>query len=334
MEAVASNQPLLLEIDRLTVDFGTGRRARPAVRGVSLRVYERQTVGIVGESGSGKSATALAILRLLPSPPAVITGRAIFKGDDLLKATSDRLRHVRGGEIGVVFQDPMSSLNPALTVGFQIAEALRVHTGMSRHASAARAIELLELVGIPDARTRSQNYPHQFSGGMRQRAMIAMALSCRPVLLIADEPTTALDVTIQAQILELLRRLRDEFGMALLLITHDFGVVAGMVDTIHVMYAGQVVETGPVKDVFRHPGHPYTDGLLHSLPQLGVDKHSLLPAIEGNPTDASHALPGCPFRPRCPIAVDRCAIDNPPLMRFGATQLVACWVRGDAVDTG
>ena len=327
-----SDRPLLLEVDCLSVDFRSSEGSRPAVRCVSLQVHERQTVGIVGESGSGKSATALAVLRLLPSPPALITGRAVFKGEDLFTARADRLRHVRGGEIGVVFQDPMSSLNPALTVGFQITEAVRTHMRIGTRASGERAVELLDLVGIPDARRRSNNYPHQFSGGMRQRVMIAMALSCQPSLLIADEPTTALDVTIQAQILELLRRLQHELGMALLLITHDFGVVAGMVDTIHVMYAGQVVETGPVEDVFRHPRHPYTEGLLRSLPTLGVDKHTALPAIAGNPTDASHAPAGCPFQPRCPVAIERCVTDNPPLMSWQRRQEVACWVRADKND--
>lgn len=302
------------------------------MRGVSLQVHEGETVGIVGESGSGKSVTALSVLRLLAAPPAHVSGLVRFKGEDLLHANRQRLRQVRGGEIGFIFQDPMSSLNPTLRVGRQIGEAVETHLGLSRRAGAKRAIELLELVGIPDAARRSLGYPHQFSGGMRQRVMIAMALSCRPQLVIADEPTTALDVTIQAQILELLRRLQEEMGMALLLITHDFGVVAGMVDSINVMYAGQVVERGPVSDVFQAPGHPYTEGLLNSMPELGVDKHTSLRAIPGSPIDSSQAPDGCPFRPRCRYAVPRCAAENPPLMRFGVNQRIACWVRADGTQ--
>lgn len=322
----------LLEIQNLSVAFRTKARVIPVVRGVSLDIRERETVGLVGESGSGKSVTALSILRLLP--PAAVSSAEMMRFDAVDLGLADRrlLRRIRGAEIGIVFQDPMTSLNPVLTVGHQISETLRVHLGMDKGTAAARAVELLEMVEIPGARKRFSEYPHQFSGGMRQRAMIAMALSCGPKLLIADEATTALDVTIQAQILDLLRRLQRDLGMAMLLITHDFGVVAGIADTINVMYAGRIVETGPVDLVFSDPRHPYTRGLLKSLPELGVSKSSRLWSIDGIPPDSGDLVSGCPFRPRCLDAVARCGETEPPLLEVAPVQLAACWVAAGQIE--
>jgi oligopeptide/dipeptide ABC transporter ATP-binding protein len=315
----------LLAVEDLRVEF-VGRRPVHAVRGLSYAIAPGEALGLVGESGSGKSVSALSLLRLLPAKAAMITaGRVLFQGRDLISLGSRELEDVRGDRVAMVFQDPLVYLNPVLTVGEQIAESLERHRGMSRRAGMDRAEELLVLVGIPSPRQRLRDYPHQFSGGMRQRAMIAMALACDPVLLIADEPTTALDVTIQAQILDLLRSLRDEKHMALLLITHDLGVVAGITDRVSVMYAGRIVETGPTGSLLAMPRHPYTAGLLRSLPRVDRPRQAALTPIEGSPPDLSSTLVGCPFRPRCARAIDRCATEDPPLATIGDGRELACW---------
>lgn len=323
---------VLMEVKDLVTRFYTQEGTVYAVNGVSYTLNEGETLGIVGESGSGKSVHALSIMGLIPSPPGKVErGSVMFQGRDLLKLPKDEMRLVRGAEIAMVFQDPMTSLNPVLTVGTQITEALKLHLGMGNTQADNRAAELLDLVGIPDARKRLKNYPHQFSGGMRQRVMIAMALSCNPKLLIADEPTTALDVTIQAQIVELVKQLRDEFGMAIIWITHDLGVVAGVADTIQVMYGGRIMERGSVKEVFGDTRHPYTLGLLKSLPRLDRRKGSeRLLQIEGSPPDMRREPVGCPFYPRCPYHIDRC-LEQPPLdsvadNKSGREHTMACWV--------
>ena len=324
-------QPVMMEVKDLVTRFYTQEGIVYAVNGVSYKLYEGETLGVVGESGSGKSVHVLSIMGLIPSPPGKIErGEVFFRGRDLLKLTAEEMRAVRGAEIAMVFQDPMTSLNPVLTIGTQITEALKLHLGMSDKEANERAASLLTMVGIPDAAKRLNNYPHQFSGGMRQRAMIAMALSCNPKLLIADEPTTALDVTIQAQILDLVRRLRDEIGMAMIWITHDLGIVAGLADTVQVMYGGRIVERGPSKDVFKDTRHPYTLGLLKSLPRH--DKRSSgekLTQIEGSPPDMRIEPKGCPFAARCAYRIDRCTEEMPPLeVADGSTadHLKACWV--------
>jgi oligopeptide/dipeptide ABC transporter ATP-binding protein len=305
----------LLAVRDLHVEFiGRGRVVR-AVRGLSYEIGAGETIGLVGESGSGKSVSALSLLGLLPKRAGrIASGSALFEGQEILHLPDEKLRRIRGARIAMIFQDPLSSLNPVLTIGRQITEAVETHRGVSHKAARKRAIELLELVGIPGAPTRLDNYPHQFSGGMRQRAMIAMALSCEPSLLIADEPTTALDVTIQAQILELLRRLRTELQMAVLLITHDLGVVAGFADRLAVMYAGRLVELGPTETILADPAHPYTVGLLRSLPRLDRPRQEALTPIEGSPPDLASDLRGCPFAPRCAWRIDICWTVDPPLV--------------------
>jgi peptide/nickel transport system ATP-binding protein/oligopeptide transport system ATP-binding protein len=304
---------VLLDVQDLTVRFHTQEGIVYAVNGVTYQLHEGETLGIVGESGSGKSVHALAMMGLVPRPPGRIeAGKVLFEGRDLLQLTDDQMRLVRGKEVAMIFQDPMTSLNPVLTVGTQITEALRLHLGMNRDQSRKRAVELLDLVGIPDARKRLDNYPHQFSGGMRQRVMIAMGLSCNPKLLLADEPTTALDVTIQAQIIELVKQLRDEFNMAIIWITHDLGVVAGMADTVQVMYAGRIVERGPTKEVFNDTRNAYTLGLLRSLPRLDRQGERLV-QIEGAPPDMRIPPKGDPFAIRNPYATERCFEEIPPL---------------------
>ena len=329
--AVDGRAPLLT-VDNLHVEFAGRHRTVRAVRGLSYTIRPGETLGLVGESGSGKSVSALSLLGLLPKRVGKITqGSAVFDGRDLIGMPEEQLRRVRGSKIAMIFQDPLSSLNPVLTIGRQITEALETHKGMDRKASHKRAIELLELVGIPNAKGRVNDYPHQFSGGMRQRAMIAMALSCEPALLIADEPTTALDVTIQAQILSLLSRLRSELGMAVLIITHDLGVVAGFADRLAVMYAGRLVELGPTEDMLASPSHPYTIGLLRSLPRLDRPRQAALTPIEGSPPDLAADLVGCPFAPRCAWRLEDSWLENPPLEQArGSTgtgrriHLVAC----------
>lgn len=321
---------VLMEVKDLTTRFYTQEGIVYAVNNVSYVLSESETLGIVGESGSGKSVHALSIMGLIPSPPGKIeSGEVYFRGRDLLTISKEEMRMIRGAEIAMIFQDPMTSLNPVLTIGTQLTETLKLHLGLSDKAANKRAAELLTLVGIPDAERRLKNYPHQFSGGMRQRVMIAMALSCNPKLLIADEPTTALDVTIQAQIVDLVRRLRDEFGMAIIWITHDLGVVAGLADTIQVMYGGKIMERGPVEAVFSDTRHPYTLGLLKSLPRHDERVHDKLIPIEGSPPDMRKPPKGCPFAPRCRYKIDICEEEMPPLEAGAESHpdhLKACWV--------
>jgi len=317
----------LLEVNGLQTRFFTQDGVVKAVNGVSFYVEEGETLGIVGESGCGKSVSVLSVMRLIPQPPGkIVGGEVLFDGRDLLKVDDDEIRKVRGNKIAMVFQDPMTSLNPVLTIGRQVSEALELHMGMNHDQARKRSAELLAMVGIPQAEDRLDDYPHQFSGGMRQRAMIAMALACNPQLLIADEPTTALDVTIQAQIVELVKRLRDELGMAIIWITHDLGVVAGLADRMMVMYAGFVVEEAPVKEVYANPRHPYTLGLLGSLPRLDMIRASKLTSIEGLPPDLIDLPPGCPFEARCVYAVEKCKTERPELAPVGPRHRIACWV--------
>lgn len=323
-------EPILDVADLKTV-FGTRSGEVHAVNSVSFDLKPGELLGVVGESGSGKSVTMMSLIGLLPSPPAEVrSGSVMFEGRDVLKMTPDELREIRGSRIGFVFQDPMTSLNPVFTVGFQITEPLRQHMGLSKSEARTRAVELLELVGIPDARARLSNFPHQFSGGMRQRVMIAIALACDPKVLIADEPTTALDVTIQAQILELVRELRQKLGMAIIWITHDLGVIAGIADRVMVMYGGQIVEQAPVKELFRNPQHPYTRALLETLPQIIGARSKRLRTIEGQPP-ALHAHPtSCPFRARCVHAMDICAEENPAIKTLSGDHDVACFWDADS----
>ena len=302
----------VLDVKGLKTVFRTRGGEVHAVNTVSFHVAPGEVLGVVGESGSGKSVTMMSLIGLLPSPPAEVrAGEVLLNGRDILKVSRDELRDIRGGRIGFVFQDPMTSLNPVFTVGMQIMEPLRRHLGMSRAQAGTRAAELLDLVGIPDARERLASYPHQFSGGMRQRVMIAIALACNPDVLIADEPTTALDVTIQAQILELVKGLRQKLGMAIIWITHDLGVIAGIADRVMVMYGGQVVEQAPVKALFANPQHPYTRALLKTLPALTGAREKRLQVIEGQPPMMLANPVACPFRDRCAHAIDRCARENP-----------------------
>jgi len=316
----------LLQVKDLRTYFFTEEGVVHAVDGVSYEVEEGETLGLVGESGSGKSVSALSILRLIPNPPGkIVGGEVVFEGQDLLKLDDDEIRKIRGNRIAMVFQEPMTSLNPVLTIGRQITEALELHKGMDRRAATRRAIELLEMVGIPEAATRINDYPHQFSGGMRQRVMIAMALSCNPKLLLADEPTTALDVTIQAQILEIMARLSRELGTAVIIITHNLGVVARYAQRVNVMYAGRIVETATARDLYADPRHPYTLGLLRSVPRLDEARKRRLEAIEGLPPDLAHLPAGCAFYPRCRFRIDKCLTEKPPLMLVGEKHLSACW---------
>jgi oligopeptide transport system ATP-binding protein len=323
----------LLEVSGLKTQFFTQDGVVKAVDGVSFHVNEGETLGIVGESGCGKSVSVLSVMRLIPQPPGkIVDGEVMFDGADLLHVSDNEIRQVRGNKIAMIFQDPMTSLNPVLTIGRQIGEALELHMGMNKEESRKRSAQLLGMVGIPEAEDRLDDYPHQFSGGMRQRAMIAMALACNPQLLIADEPTTALDVTIQAQIVELVKRLRDEIGMAIIWITHDLGVVAGLADRMMVMYAGHAVEEAPVKEVYADPRHPYTLGLLGSLPRLDEIREDKLQSIEGLPPDLIDLPPGCPFEPRCVYAIEKCRMETPQLEPVGPRHRIACWV--DVTQTG
>lgn len=317
----------ILEVNNLTTRFYTEDGTVHAVNGVSFTLDEGETLGVVGESGCGKSVTMLSLLRLIPSPPGRITdGEVLFEGRDLLKMTDDEIRQVRGNRIAMIFQDPMTSLNPVLTINQQISEALQLHLGMDKETARRRTIELLTMVGIPSAADRVDNYPHQFSGGMRQRVMIAMALACNPQILIADEPTTALDVTIQAQIVDLVKRLQREIGMSVIWITHDLSLLAGIADRINVMYAGFMVEAANIKELYADPRHPYTLGLLGSIPRLDEKRPEELYSIEGLPPDLLQYPNHCPFAPRCAYVMDKCWEENPPLlattsMRHGS----ACW---------
>jgi oligopeptide transport system ATP-binding protein len=318
----------VLEVEGLKTVFHTMDGMVHAVNGVSFHLYAGELVGVVGESGSGKSVTMMSLMKLLPEPPAeIVAGTARLEGRDLLKLDPVDLRKVRGGEVGFVFQDPMTSLNPVFTVGFQLIEPLREHLGLSKAAAKARAVELLALVGIPSPADRLNDYPHQFSGGMRQRVMIAIALSCDPKVLIADEPTTALDVTIQAQIIELVKKLRQELGMGIVWITHDLGVVAGIADRVMVMYAGLVVEHARVADLYKSPLHPYTRALLETLPSIDSTRTERLLSIGGQPPHMSAAPTSCPFAARCAHVHDRCHAENPLLVEVADGHDVACWWR-------
>ncbi|WP_175411868.1 ABC transporter ATP-binding protein [Streptomyces sp. TRM64462] len=315
---------MLLEVRDLHVEFHTRDGVARAVNGVSYAVDEGETLAVLGESGSGKSVTAQAVMGILDTPPGRIThGEVLFQGRDLLTLKEDARRKVRGAEMAMIFQDALSSLNPVLTVGDQLGEMFTVHRGMSRKDARARAVELMDRVRIPAARERVGQYPHQFSGGMRQRIMIAMAMALEPALIIADEPTTALDVTVQAQVMELLAELQRELRMGLILITHDLGVVADVADRIAVMYAGRIVETAPVHDLYKAPAHPYTQGLLDSIPRLDQKGQDLY-AIKGLPPSLMAIPSGCPFHPRCPRARDVCRTDVPPLYEVSETRRSAC----------
>ena len=317
----------LLEVNDLETRFFTQDGVVKAVNGISYSLGEGETLAIVGESGCGKSVSVMSLLRLIPEPPGKVTGgEAVFLGRDLLQMDKESIRQVRGKEIAMIFQDPMTSLNPVLTISRQITETLELHMGMDKQQARNRAIELLEMVNIPDAADRMKDYPHQFSGGMRQRVMLAMALSCMPQILIADEPTTALDVTIQAQITELVKRLRDELGMAIIWITHDLGVVAGLAERVVVMYAGFIVEAALVKDLYATPAHPYTLGLLGSLPRIDMLRDERLTSIEGMPPDLIALPEGCPFAARCDFVIDRCLTENPSLLPVAPGHKAACWI--------
>jgi oligopeptide transport system ATP-binding protein len=324
--------PTILEVKNLQTHFKTYDGLVYAVNGISYELNEGETLGVVGESGCGKSVSVLSIMGLIPQPPGLIAGgQALYHGSDLLRKSEEELRHIRGKEIAMVFQDPMTSLNPVLTIGFQISEALQLHMAMNVDQAHHRTVELLEMVGIPQSDRAFDNYPHQFSGGMRQRAMIAMAIACMPQILIADEPTTALDVTIQAQIVELVKRLRDEIGMAIIWITHDLGIIAGLAQRVIVMYAGFIVEHASVDEVYDNPRHPYTISLLGALPRVDMSREERLTSIPGLPPNLIGLPKGCPFAPRCRFVVDQCRQENPPLSAVAPNHEIACWVN---VQTG
>jgi oligopeptide/dipeptide ABC transporter ATP-binding protein len=315
----------LLDLQHLRTHFFTRSGVVKAVEDVSLYLDEGETLGIVGESGCGKSVTSLSIMRLIDRPGKIVGGKILFQGEDLLDVDENELYAIRGGKIAMIFQDPMTSLNPVYTVGYQIAEAVKAHLNLDEKAAWNRAAEMLDRVRIPEARRRLKHYPHEFSGGMRQRVMIAIALSCNPQLLIADEPTTALDVTIQAQVLDLMKGLAQEFRSATLLVTHDLGVVAGSCDRVNVMYAGRVVETAPTRTLFAKPAHPYTQALLAAVPRPDSEPGSRLAAIGGQPPNLIHLPPGCPFAPRCRKVQERCRRELPPLELKGESQQAACF---------
>ena len=318
----------LLQVRDLKTYFYTKGGVVKAVDGGSFYIEPGEILGLVGESGCGKSVTALSILRLIPTPPGkIVSGEVIFEGEDLTKMDEDGIRRIRGHKIAMIFQEPMTSLNPALTIGRQVTEALELHLKMGRRSATQRAIELLSMVGIPEAHTLINDHPHQFSGGMRQRVMIAMALSCNPKLLLADEPTTALDVTIQAQILEIMTGLARELGTAVIIITHNLGVVARYAGRVNVMYAGRIVESAGARDLYYKPLHPYTLALLKCVPRLDQARkgRGRLAPIEGMPPDLAHLPRGCSFRPRCPFAMERCAEESPPLLAVGDQHSSACW---------
>jgi oligopeptide/dipeptide ABC transporter ATP-binding protein len=316
----------LLDVQSLQTHFSTRGGVVRAVDGVSWDVREGETVALVGESGCGKSVSALSVMRLVSAPAGrIVGGRMLFKGRDLLSLSEEEMRRIRGREIAMIFQEPMTSLNPVLTVGRQLTEGLEIHLGMESAAARKRAGELLSMVGISDPERRLPQYPHQFSGGMRQRMMIAMALACNPSLILADEPTTALDVTIQAQILELLKDLSRRLGVAMLIITHNLGVVARYADRVNVMYAGRIVERGTAREIYANPRHPYTLGLLKSVPRLDVPRRQRLDPIDGQPPDLTRLPPGCAFGPRCAFHVERCVAEIPPLRAIDGAHVSACW---------
>lgn len=326
MDALRGDSAPLLDVRHLVTHFVTDEGPVRVVNDVSFQINAGETLGLVGESGCGKSVTALSIMRLVPTPPGEIeSGEIYFQGQDLLRISGEEMRNIRGAQIGMIFQEPMTSLNPVLSIERQLAEPLRLHLGMTRSAAKSRACELLELVGIPDPEDRLTDYPHRLSGGQRQRIMIAMALSCNPKLLIADEPTTALDVTIQAQILELMMTLSKEFGTALMIITHNLGVVARFADRVNVMYSGRIREMGPADDIFDSPSHPYTVGLLNAIPRFDQGDRSRLQMIEGEIPDPAHRPSGCSFNPRCVWAIDKCSVSEPSLVPLGHDHASACW---------
>ena len=317
----------VLEVKNLKVQFNILEGIVHAVNGVNFTVEEGKTLGIVGESGCGKSVTVLSLMRLIPEPPGrIVDGEVIFKGENLFKINKSSIQNIRGAEIAMVFQDPMTSLNPVLTIGYQISEALMVHKRISKQEAIQRTWKLLEMVGIPLVKERFHDYPHQFSGGMRQRVMIAMALSCDPSILIADEPTTALDVTIQAQIVELIKKIQSQLGMSIIWITHDLGIVAEIADKVIVMYAGYIVEEADVFTIYENPVHPYTLALLKSLPRVDSKRYERLAIIHGSPPDCLHLPQGCPFVLRCGFAVKRCSEENPQLKNIESEHKAACWI--------
>jgi len=326
MKHSTMNDAPLLDVRNLRTHFKTEEGLVKAVDGVTFALRPGQTLGVVGESGSGKSVTSLSLLRLLPTSSVQAGGEVLYRGRDVLKMTDAELRSLRGNKISMIFQDPMTSLNPFLRISTQLTETIRLHQKLDKKAARARAVEMLQLVGIPDSERRVDHYPHQFSGGMRQRVMIAMALSCNPEVLIADEPTTALDVTIQAQILELIQDLSKRLGTATILITHDLGVVAGMCDLICVMYAGRVVERGTADELFGDPRHPYTRGLIQSVPRLDRKNAGRLYSIPGQPPHVVNLPDACPFHPRCASAMDICRRQYPPVKSWGEHREVACWL--------
>lgn len=318
----------LLDVQELAISFDTYGGEVKAVKNISFQVFPGEAVGIVGESGCGKSVTAHSIMRLIPTPPGRYTnGKIFFEGADLLQKSEAMMGKIRGNDISMIFQDPMTSLNPVLTIGLQITESLQLHQHMNKEQAYIRAREMLHLVGIPSPEQRLKEYPHQFSGGMRQRALIAMALACNPKLLIADEPTTALDVTIQSQILDLMKGLQNKLNTAIILISHDLGVIAGLCSRVMVMYAGNIIETGPAVDIFHHPQHPYTWGLLQSVPRMDVRKKHRLAAIDGQPPDLLHPPQGCYFHPRCPYAMRVCAEHYPLTTEVNQKHSVKCWLQ-------
>lgn len=324
----------LVDVRNLRTHFYTEDGVVPAVDGVSLYIKRGETLGVVGESGCGKSVTSLSIMRLIPNPPGkIVEGEILFEGQDLLKLPESEMRKIRGNDISMIFQEPMTSLNPVYTIGDQISEAIQLHQGLNYKEATDKAVEMLRLVGIPLPERRVNEYPHQLSGGMRQRVMIAMALSCNPKLLVADEPTTALDVTIQAQILELMKKLKKELGMAIMLITHDLGVVAEMAERVVVMYGGKVVEEGDVVSIFKSPLHPYTEGLLRSIPRMDSDTDKLH-VIEGVVPNPLHLPEGCRFNPRCPYVIDKCKESQPPLEQIAPGRFVACFLASDRLAKG
>lgn len=324
----------LVDVRNLRTHFYTEDGVVPAVDGVNLYIKRGETLGVVGESGCGKSVTSLSIMRLIPNPPGkIVEGEIIFEGQDLVKLPESEMRKIRGNDISMIFQEPMTSLNPVYTIGDQISEAIQLHQGLNYKEATDKAVEMLRLVGIPLPERRVKEYPHQLSGGMRQRVMIAMALSCNPKLLVADEPTTALDVTIQAQILELMKKLKKELGMAIMLITHDLGVVAEMAERVVVMYGGKVVEEGDVVSIFKSPLHPYTEGLLKSIPRMDEDTDKLH-VIEGVVPNPLHLPAGCRFNPRCPYVIDKCKESQPPLEQIAPGRFVACYLAADRLAKG
>ena len=316
----------LLEVKDLQTHFFTMDGVVRAVDGVSYDLEEGETLGLVGESGCGKSVSALSLMRLIPDPPGkIVNGEVVLDGEDILKINMDDMRNIRGAKMSMVFQEPMTSLNPVLTIERQLTETLQLHKGMGKVEARREGVDLLSRVGIPDPEQRIKQYPHQFSGGMRQRVMIAMALSCSPRLIIADEPTTALDVTIQAQILELMKSLTTEFGVALIVITHNLGVVARYADRVNIMYAGRIIERGSAREIYSNPRHPYTVGLLRSVPRLDLPRRAKLDPIEGQPPDLVNLPAGCAFRARCRWAIDKCATDTPVLEETSPDHWSACW---------